>query len=145
MCIQSIHTEDSADFTGSTGTWQGGIFLHAENWTGADGTSTVSDAPLDVYVQLGDIDCASTEDASWWADEWYCQNWSEACDGVDNDFDGVIDEGQSGDAYPYDGGRIPGGMDADGNGVADCQDDWDGDGVPNFEEPDITQCCCYKP
>ncbi len=128
-------------YTGPVGThyappdWTGVMFIHAELWELPDGSlryggTTLSreyggvSLPLDVIVHLEDVDCARSEDA---ADpstlDHYCYNWTADCDGIDNDLDGEIDEGV--------------GVDRDGNGVADCMDDWDHDGIPNREDDDL--------
>ena len=132
-------------YTGPVGThyappdWTGVMFIHSELWELPDGSlrqggTTLSreyggvDLPLDVIVRLEDVDCARSEDANDPDLNYYCYNWTRDCDGIDNDLDGEIDEGI--------------GVDRDGNGVADCMDDWDHDGIPNVEDPDVHDYGC---
>lgn len=61
--------------------------------------------PIDAFWGFASVDCATEEDA---ADTFDTNGWSTpaACDGLDNDFDGVVDEG---------------GSDWNEDGVPDCQ------------------------
>lgn len=134
ICIDSIvgpaGTEDGPP------TWRGLVFAHAETWTLPDGSTLPGGSTLpdelgggELPLDLADIDCANSENASWSEDPEYCYNWGSQCDGIDNDLDGEIDEGDAS-------------LDSDGNGVPDCQDDWDGDGIPNHQDDDVEECCC---
>lgn len=136
-CIDSA--AGSSGYEAGPASWSGLAFAHAETWTLPDGStlpggSTLPDhlgggeLPLDLLLDFADIDCAGSENASWSESPEYCYNWGSQCDGIDNDLDGEIDEGE--------------GLDNDGNGVPDCQDDWDGDGVPNHDDDDVEACCC---
>ncbi len=133
-------------YTGPVGThqgppdWIGVMFIHAELWELPDGSVRNGGTPLsrrygsvtlplDVIVRLEDVGCEASEDA---ADRdqlpYYCYNWTADCDGIDNDLDGEIDEGVT--------------VDLNHNGVADCMDDWDHDGIPNVEDPDVHDYGC---
>ncbi|NOY26965.1 MAG: hypothetical protein GXP62_13935 [Oligoflexia bacterium] len=117
--------------------WRGSAYFQVDSWR-ADGdviteSGTGSDAqplPTDFFFKIDGIHCAWGEDASWRRDLNYIVNWGSQCDGIDNDLDGVIDEGQHFNE-----------MDLDNNGVADCMDDWDGDGIPNTDDEDVDECC----
>ncbi len=119
--------------------WRGLLLVHTEVWTLPDGSKWWGGThlpdrlggtalPLDVMVRLDNVDCAWSEDANDPSDDYWCYNWTPLCDGVDNDLDGEIDEGYN--------------TDHDGNGVADCMDDWDHDGIPNVEDPDVHDYGC---
>jgi hypothetical protein len=82
------------------GPWQGAAFVHVDD----DG----SGAPSDTFLRFDEVDCASEEDASDYSDESGSMYHREDCDGIDNDFDGVVDEGA---------------VDNDENGIADCQEE----------------------
>ncbi len=73
-------------------------------------------------MDLSVVDCVVSEDARGDGDPPYCYEWPWDCDGIDNDLEGTVDEGA---------------RDDDGNGLADYLDDWDGDGIPNSEDPDL--------
>ena len=90
-----------------------------ENYDG-DGAGDLCDLDDDNDGVFDDDDCVPMDENSYPGAE-------ELCDGVDNNCDGAIDEG-----YP----------DLNENGVADCMEDSDGDGVPDFadcepENPDV--------
>jgi hypothetical protein len=79
------------------GPWQGAAFVHVDD----DG----SGAPSDTFLRFDEVDCASEEDASDYSSESGAMYHRQDCDGIDNDFDGVVDEGA---------------VDNDENGIADC-------------------------
>jgi len=119
--------------------WHGLLLVHTEVWTLPDGSKWWGGThlpdrlggtalPLDLMLRLDNVDCAWSEDANDPSDDYWCYNWTPLCDGVDNDLDGEIDEGYN--------------TDHDGNGVADCMDDWDHDGIPNVEDPDVHDYGC---
>lgn len=124
---------------GSPADWRGSAYLQVEGWTTSEwgpitesGTGCGAEPlPTDFFITLDGMGCAWGEDASWYNDTDYCTNWGSECDGIDNDLDGVIDEGQHAEE-----------LDQDDNGVADCMDDWDGDGIPNTDDEDVDECCC---
>lgn len=130
LCIDSVSPDDPTNFGAGTATWDGLLFFHTE-----EHPNVAEDGPLDVVFRLHHIGCSGEEDASWLADTDYCVNWGFDCDGLDNDLDGLVDEGQASADYP---------LDADGNGTPDCMDDWDGDGVPNTSDDNVTECCMFE-
>ena len=78
-----------------------------------DGFGDACDADSDNDLVIDAEDCAPLDPARY-------PGSAELCDGVDNNCDGVVDEGQ---------------LDLDADGTADCVDpDWDGDGAPNEED-----------
>jgi hypothetical protein len=93
FCLE--HAEDTSEGPD----WSGAMALHLDD----DGGRT----PLDAFWAFDSVDCAYVEDA---ADSVDTNGWTTPadCDGLDNDFDGVVDEGAS---------------DWDEDGVPDCQQD----------------------
>ena len=90
-----------------------------ENFDG-DGAGDICDLDDDNDGVLDSDDCQPMDPESF-------PGGDELCDGIDNDCNDEVDEG-----YP----------DVDGNGIADCMEDTDGDGVPDFddcepENPDV--------
>jgi hypothetical protein len=79
-----------------TGVWRGSVFAHVD---------AVDGAPDDAFMTFDDADCTGREEDA--GDDWSTEGcWTPAdCDGVDNDMDGIIDEGAD---------------DHDGDGVPDC-------------------------
>lgn len=132
LCMDAVHGPE--DYFIGPAEWSGSVFVHVEKWFRDSTTPLVSLTedplpPKDFFFRIGTIDCAYGEDASMGIGD--CYNWSERdCDGIDNDLDGVIDEGSLD------------GLDADGNGVPDCMDDWDGDGIPNADDEDLDHGIC---
>jgi hypothetical protein len=80
--------------------WHGELFLHMEHWW------YEADVPRDgmtrnMYYPIDHADCADGECAEYSYEGYHIY----ACDGIDNDLDGFIDEGSE---------------DVDGDGVGDC-------------------------
>lgn len=83
-------------------TAQGSLFVHVERWDEGGGA-----VPADYLVLFDHNDCALAEDArGLLCDGGVCW-WPPYCDGIDNDYDGTVDDGA---------------QDCDGNGVPDCQE-----------------------
>lgn len=97
VCLESAPGPAGNAHYGGPTNWRGSIFMHSDDLDGK---------PLDAFIAFDEIDCAwAGEDEGAGGDEW--GSWDENCDGIDNDFDGEIDDGA---------------VDADGNGIKDCNE-----------------------
>lgn len=96
LCLEAAPgPAGDAHYGEPSGEWRGSLFLHIDDDDGR---------PVDAFVAFDEIDCAfGGEDEGAGSDEY--GTWEETCDGIDNDFDGYVDDGAE---------------DADGNGIADC-------------------------
>ncbi|MFZ5479297.1 MAG: hypothetical protein ACOZNI_21205 [Myxococcota bacterium] len=93
VCLESASGGENSE--GIQESWGGSAFFHADDWEGS---------PLDVFVPLDEVNCVPDEVASTYDDGTYGKD----CDGIDNDYDGLVDEGAE---------------DTDLDGTADCVDE----------------------
>ena len=98
ICLAQAPGPSGAEYRAPSDAWQGSAFVH--------GDATAEAPTVDAFVAFGHIDCVEGgEDEGAGSD--YYGTWDEHCDGIDNDFDGQVDEGA---------------VDFDSDGIADCNE-----------------------
>ena len=98
ICLAQAPGPSGAEYRAPSDAWQGSAFVH--------GDATAETPTVDAFVAFGHIDCVEGgEDEGAGSDDY--GTWDEHCDGIDNDFDGQVDEGA---------------VDSDSDGIADCNE-----------------------